>query len=56
MNTEHLITVTALSSMAVGAFLSTINTTLTTMLGGLAFGLGFATISTQLIARLEAFK
>ncbi|MBR4270395.1 MAG: hypothetical protein IKQ31_01805 [Clostridia bacterium] len=56
MNTEQLITIFALSSMSVGGFLFAINTTISNMLGGLAFGFGFATITTQTIAKLESFN
>ena len=45
MEKSHYIAAAALTSMAVGAFIVSINTNLTDILGGTIFGLGFATMS-----------
>ncbi len=57
MDSSHAITLTALSSMAVGAFMVALShATPLIAAGGLAFGLGFATITTMAVAKLDHQK
>jgi len=57
LDSSHAITITALSSMAIGAFLVAISDySLLTALGGLGFGLGFATMTTMAVTKLDNQK